>query len=66
MFFSPESSGVLRCGEGVSKRECIPDDLYHGIQAIIKEGNVKYEKVHVGITKYIDDVLDAVCLDSYS
>lgn len=60
VFCSPEASNVLWCGDGVHKRECIPSDLYNGVQAIVKEQS-KQEKVHDGIEKYIDAVLDAVC-----
>lgn len=48
VFCSPEASNVLWCGDGVHKRECIPSDLYNGVQAIVKEQS-KQEKVHDGI-----------------
>lgn len=57
---SPEASEVLLCGEGVHKRECIPKDLYQGVQSVTKK-KLEARKAHYGIDDAVDKVLDAVC-----
>ncbi|CDH56138.1 hypothetical protein RO3G_05723 [Lichtheimia corymbifera JMRC:FSU:9682] len=59
--YSPEASGIILCGEGVQKRDCMSDGFYEGVQDVTRK-RAKIEKAHHRIEDVLDGVLDAATL----
>ncbi|KAF7732777.1 hypothetical protein EC973_000050 [Apophysomyces ossiformis] len=62
--YSPEKNGVIECGNGVHRRDSLPDDLFQNLQTKLKENFQKVQDLSQSLRNYIDDVLDAEDLQS--